>query len=76
MSDLGKDGWPSDTTVIRGRDREIESLRKDAERYRYLRDATGWSIQQWLGLTGVWTEYLSGKNLDATIDAAMEVSHE
>jgi hypothetical protein len=55
---------------------EVEALRKDAERYRWLRDATGWSIQQWLGLSGVWTEYLSGKNLDAAIDAAMGESHE
>jgi hypothetical protein len=55
---------------------EVEALRKDAKRYRWLRDATGWSIQQWLGLSGVWTEYLSGKNLDAAIDAAMGESHE
>ena len=29
MSDIGRDGWPTDTVVIRGRDREIESLRTD-----------------------------------------------
>jgi hypothetical protein len=53
-------------------DEEIEALRKDAERYRWLRDKSE-SIHQFYMSTPIWFTGVkfSKENVDRTIDAAM-----
>lgn len=55
---------------------ELEAMRKDAERYRWLRGDCGpasvrwprWKVEHW---TGQWNP-VQGQGMDAAIDAAME----
>lgn len=50
---------------------EIAALKKDAERYRYLRNMSSVECCIQCGYDGI--ELRTGKLLDAAIDAAMEV---
>ena len=64
--------------AIRDRDAEIERLRKDAARYRWLRGDVPshslrwgrWEVRYW---TGRYWDDMRKDGLDAAIDAAMEV---
>ena len=48
---------------------ECEVLRKDAERYRWLRDAPhAWQIGPWIGYEDI--DHNDGAELDAAIDAS------
>lgn len=54
---------------------EVESLRTDAERYRWLRDKGNSITVCEATPDGEWIP-LHPKNIDATIDAAMEADHD
>jgi hypothetical protein len=58
---------------ITERDAEIARLRKDAERYRYVRE---YGEEFITADRGVGPIYMYQDQLDAAIDAAMESSHE
>ena len=57
---------------------EIERLRKDAERYRWLRDAkTDWSDARIVMLyAGPDFDRMAGDELDAAIDAALQAKEQ
>ena len=63
-----------DADFSRYLERELAEARKDAERYRWLRDNTcKSSLYEHCGIEGYDTEVMiSGEVLDAAIDAAMQ----
>ena len=64
---------------------EVESLRRDAERYRYLRsESRREALDKWGPAAGCWIDsedehhnliLLTGEDADAAIDKAMEENH-
>jgi len=74
MGSIVEPHYVVDVEVAQGLERELVAARKDAERYRWLRDNNrNNSLYEHCGIEGEEAEVMiSGEVLDAAIDAAMK----